>query len=356
MSAGIAGGHDLGQEVTFAGLPAADRFLAGPRTLAFLLGPSDPLDPFDAVLLQGQLQAPSGAQMSFEVSVQREGSWTSWQRMELHRYPNGRFWARVDTGPARGSILLRLVLDGDGTLDLHSVEAVTLEREPQGTPWLEQERPQQDLGAFQGPYHPRAEWDARPPLEPFVPDEPFRITLHHTSGPRPERWDEVVTEIRFLQDLHQRGRGWNDIGYHFVIDGSGRIFEGRPQTVLGAHTLANNAGNLGVAFMGNFNQDLPFSTHPTGHQIEAFLRLGRFLMDRYALSTKRLRGHRDYRATSCPGDHLYPRLPWLREELGRNETLEALPTLKILRLPWAGAAFPSVALPATPSPAWPTRP
>src|SRR6185295_11449301 len=134
----------------------------------------------------------------------------------------------------------------------------------------------------------------------------------------PESWDDALNEMKLIQDFHQRGRGWNDIAYHFLIDGSGRVFEGRPQTVVGSHTLANNDGNIGIAVMGTFQGDAEGNA-PNEKQKASLLELIRWLGGRYAVEAPLLRGHRDYKSTDCPGDHLYEKLPELRGALTSSQ-------------------------------------
>jgi hypothetical protein len=141
------------------------------------------------------------------------------------------------------------------------------------------------------------------------------MALHHTAGLRPEDPAEAEAEMRFLQDFHQRGRGWNDIGYHFVIDGAGRVYEGRPETAVGAHARGANEGNLGLSLMGRYAPD----GHRLGEgQWDAIVALGRRLRRAHRIEAEALRGHRDYSATDCPGD-LYPHLPALRSAIGAEE-------------------------------------
>ena len=61
--------------------------------------------------------------------------------------------------------------------------------------------------------------------------------------------------IRSIYTYHVRSNGWNDIGYNFLVDAYGRVFEGRAggidQPVIGAHTLGFNTGSVGIAVIGN---------------------------------------------------------------------------------------------------------
>lgn len=71
-----------------------------------------------------------------------------------------------------------------------------------------------------------------------------RIILHSTATP--EGRDVTVEEIR---DWHL-ARGWNDIGYHFVIYRNGTIKKGRDVSEQGAHTLGHNEDSIGIVYVG----------------------------------------------------------------------------------------------------------
>lgn len=106
-----------------------------------------------------------------------------------------------------------------------------------------------------------------------------------------------------IQRLHQR-RGFADIGYHFLIDAGGEVFEGRTLMARGAHVRGHNTGAIGVCLLGNFERGAP-----TAAQMDSLVALGRAL--RHALGVTHLAGHRDYpgQGTACPGRMLHPLLP-----------------------------------------------
>ena len=95
-------------------------------------------------------------------------------------------------------------------------------------------------------YWTREQWGAREPAG-IVSMDPNKkgVILHQTDGPPNQ-------SVSYIQDLHINKRKWSDIGYHFLIAGSGDIYEGRPIDKLGAHTGGKNTGNIGIAFMGKF--------------------------------------------------------------------------------------------------------
>ena len=71
------------------------------------------------------------------------------------------------------------------------------------------------------------------------------VILHCTATPA-----EMALTVKEIRRWHVEGRGWSDIGYHFVIHQDGTIEKGRHIDKVGAHTLGNNYGSIGVAYCG----------------------------------------------------------------------------------------------------------
>jgi N-acetylmuramoyl-L-alanine amidase len=170
---------------------------------------------------------------------------------------------------------------------------------------------------FAYPVLSRFEWGARLArrLQPSL-GRPFRITLHHTAGDETDSLNATIREVRAIQKYHQDGprRHWADIGYHFLIDGDGRVIEGRPVEALGAHAENHNRGNIGVALMGNFNED-----RPSAAQIESLKRLVSYLCARYRIDPATgLCMHMDLKGTACPGRHVAHMFPSLRSEISQR--------------------------------------
>ena len=76
-----------------------------------------------------------------------------------------------------------------------------------------------------------------------------KMTLHHSAGFSAETLEEGIAQMQAIQLFHQDIRGWSDIGYHFVIDKAGNIYQGRPETVIGAHTGGSNTETSEHAFL-----------------------------------------------------------------------------------------------------------
>jgi tetratricopeptide (TPR) repeat protein len=137
-----------------------------------------------------------------------------------------------------------------------------------------------------------------------------RITVHHTgegTPPGPASRATDAERMRNYQAFHVGERGWADIGYHFVIDPSGRIWEGREIRWQGAHAGndASNRGNIGVSLMGNFEHG-PLNSA----QRASLERLVRHLLSTYRVRRGELWTHQaikleyDLPGTACPGRHL----------------------------------------------------
>ncbi|MFH2204153.1 MAG: peptidoglycan recognition family protein [Elusimicrobiota bacterium] len=162
----------------------------------------------------------------------------------------------------------------------------------------------------------RLGWGAKKRKGEASPTTPVRMTVHHTEGNTPHGEQNTAQTARNIQHYHMVGRAlegkqaFQDIGYHFLIAGDGRVVQGRPSNMLGAHAHGANRGNLGIALMGNF-----MKKDPTPDQMESLKRLVAYLAVKYRVDPKKsgaLEGHAHHTATSCPGSLLMNKLAALR--------------------------------------------
>lgn len=126
------------------------------------------------------------------------------------------------------------------------------------------------------------------------------MVVHHTAGTPAYTYPDAVDTMRAMQRDHQQQNGWADIGYNYVIDRRGRVWEGRGFGIVGAHTFRQNTGTIGVSFMGNYE-----NLRPTLRQLAAY----RALRTRLRLQGARIRrttGHKFMpgQSTACPGRFL----------------------------------------------------
>jgi hypothetical protein len=153
----------------------------------------------------------------------------------------------------------------------------------------------------------RESWNATAPIASRLTraSGPWnRITIHHSAKDSKEMGTptrgNVADTIHDIQSFHMRGRSWGDIGYHFLVDPTGRVWQGRPLDYQGAHAQgANNVANIGICLIGDFNHE-----RPDPRALDALERLVDALCERHQIPRNRIYGHRRFAATECPGDAL----------------------------------------------------
>ncbi|GFO44102.1 hypothetical protein PoB_007060700 [Plakobranchus ocellatus] len=94
----------------------------------------------------------------------------------------------------------------------------------------------------------RSEWNARAPKSvSYLSHQPLQYAfIHHSAYPEEcLTKDSCAAAVRSFQDFHMDTRGWDDIGYSFLIGGEGTVFEGRGWDRVGAHTKGHNSVGLG---------------------------------------------------------------------------------------------------------------
>jgi N-acetylmuramoyl-L-alanine amidase len=179
---------------------------------------------------------------------------------------------------------------------------------------------------------PRSAWGAdetiRRGTPDYAPNVRFAI-VHHTAGPNDYSPSQAAAIMRGIQTYHVKSNGWNDIGYNFLVDRYGTVYEGRyggiDRNVIGAHARGFNTGAVGVAIIGTFGTaSVPAAASRSLEQLLAW-RLDLAHVDpkapvtvisggseRYLpgvpVTLRAVSGHRDTGQTSCPGDVLYAEL------------------------------------------------
>lgn len=132
------------------------------------------------------------------------------------------------------------------------------------------------------------------------------LVVHHSAVYKVDG----LTTLTEMQRLHRDDRGWADVGYHFMIDKDGTIYEGRDLTARGAHTAGFNTGSAGICLLGDFRFEAP-----SQEQLDAALALTRWLVE--LLSPTHLAGHKQFNpATICPGPFLVEQLEGLARVAG----------------------------------------
>lgn len=180
------------------------------------------------------------------------------------------------------------------------------------------------------PVYARSSWGADAPQCGASYCTTTHMAVHHTASSADyaaSTWSQAAANVKAIQAYHMYTNGWCDIGYNYLVSKQGWIFEGRAggDNVNGAHD-GHNCGSLGVAALGYFHT--PVNNAPTAALGDALAELGAWKFDQQGIAPfgsswyaglggtmTNLYGHRDVKATACPGDLLYNGLGALRSDI-----------------------------------------
>jgi hypothetical protein len=147
----------------------------------------------------------------------------------------------------------------------------------------------------------RSSWGAKKVGTVGSVHSPKQITIHHTATPNDDK-STVEERIRNIQNYHINTKKWKDIGYHFLISSDGRVWQGRENIErTGAHVAGHNNDNIGIAFIGDYQK-----VAVPQPMLDSAAKLIRWLCDKYGITMDRtnIKGHREWAATTCPGDYM----------------------------------------------------
>lgn len=135
------------------------------------------------------------------------------------------------------------------------------------------------------------------------------ITVHHDGMSVFTGSNDQATAARLelIRSSHTRSRGWADIGYHFIVDRNGKVWEGRGINWQGAHVKDHNEGNIGILALGNFDQQ-----SPPAAQVEGLRKHVVAVMKAYNIPASRVKTHQEWAATACPGRNMQAQIARLR--------------------------------------------
>lgn len=176
------------------------------------------------------------------------------------------------------------------------------------------------------------------------------VIVHHTAGSNDYTKDQSAGIVKGIYHYHATTLGWGDIGYNFLVDKYGQVFEGRDGTlasapgkmVVAGHAYGVNTGSMGISMMGNYSTVAPSQAQldSVGKIAGWFLRRGGHTKvtenaglkihatARYkagqTISLPRILGHRDVGYTECPGNVGYTYLGKIREIANADRTPEPI--------------------------------
>ena len=285
--------------------------------------------------------AAAGDSVNIELRLKADGGdWSPWQRIdELQAQADGRLygdnlvaWPQAREVQARifSSAPLPEALQDLAVVAIDAHAGPTTEQAAQAA--REQTRA---LAALGGPGVPqptvisRAEWGADEGWMTWTPTfvAVDKIIVHHTAS---SGGSDPAAEVRAIYHYHAVVRGWGDVGYNYLVDRWGNVYEGRAGglDVIGGHAYGWNEGSLGVSVLGCYdNWGCSSPQFPTADTLSAIADLAAWTSSRRWMDPRALRdydnggrtvttfvlsGHQDYASTACPGDNLYANMPYLR--------------------------------------------
>ncbi|MFJ3640148.1 N-acetylmuramoyl-L-alanine amidase [Streptomyces sp. NPDC090108] len=183
----------------------------------------------------------------------------------------------------------------------------------------------------------RVQWGADESMNDEASDygtEVKAVFVHHTVDANDYSCADSAAMVRAIRTYHIQSNGWKDIGYNFLVDKCGTIFEGRKggveRPVIGAHNPGFNTNTVGISVLGEYTSiDASDAAKASVARLAAWklgqyhydpaskvdltagLDNGKFKLGQTA-SFYRISGHRDGYSTECPGDKLYASLPGIR--------------------------------------------
>ena len=329
------GAAALGRGVT------ADRLLGrGPAVAT----PQTPTRRFDLVAVSWQRSQPGTA---VQVRVREGGSWTGWEPLDA-----GDDGPDAGTEGAGGSDPKATAPLLTGGADAVQVRVDTATGTPPGglrVDLVDGGRAAADAGPAAPPGSAaaatstpaiitRQQWGADERLVKGTPVVNARVRalfVHHTDTINSYSRAQAYAQVRAIYAFHTKVRGWNDIGYNFLVDRYGRVFEGRrgsiTAAVMGAHTGGFNTDSLGISVLGTF-----VAQAPPKAALDALAGVLAWKAAQYGINPRAgvtltsaggpytpfpagravrisaLSAHRDVDSTECPGEALYALMPWLR--------------------------------------------
>ena len=160
---------------------------------------------------------------------------------------------------------------------------------------------------------------------PDIDDTTYGAVVHHTAGSNSYSASQSASIVRGIYAYHVKSQGWCDIGYNFLVDKYGTVFEGRAGgvdlPVHGAHATSWNTNTVGVSMMANWDTATPTTTvlnsvaGVIAWKLEGYYRNPTGTVTLAGKKVNVIFGHGDVMSTSCPGKNMRSRMGDLRQRV-----------------------------------------
>ncbi|MFV0460115.1 MAG: N-acetylmuramoyl-L-alanine amidase [Actinomycetales bacterium] len=311
-------------------------------------------DPFDLVAVTWDDPEISADTTTVSIRVRENGRWTDWFGL-TEDSDDGPDPGSQDALGARGGSAPLLATSADAYQvkvdDVHGatpaglrIDTIAAGRSAADGRTPAQPAATADAMGVQPPIISRAQWGADESLRSGSPSYSSELkvgVVHHTDSTNSYSATQAAAQVRAIYAFHTKTRGWSDIGYNFLVDRFGRVYEGRyggiDRAVIGAHAGGYNTNTFGVSVLGSYTStSVPrdvltglsgiLSWKMAANAINPF---GASYLTSSGGGTARwpagdtrafanLIGHRDTGLTSCPGDRLYSLLGQLKASVAAN--------------------------------------
>lgn len=314
--------------------------------------------------------------VSVRIQVRENGEWTKWQKLDIEpRIEGGRpGTAPLWTGAPADAVAVEVTAESGTpsgvkvtTIDPGKAEVVTPVRSASFDP-TEQPGDEGTVEQVAADGTPsvvpmpsiitRSQWKAGAGTScsaPVTRPKALGVVMHHTAGSNTYTKAESAGIVRSYQTYHVKGHGWCDIGYNFLVDRFGQIFEGRKggmtNQVRAAHSGVDavNQYATGISMMGHFDY-----VKPSAAMQSAVVKLVGWRLKYFGVNPKGtystggrtykvITGHRDVVSTACPGKYGYQ---WLNQVGGLRDRV-ATYVSKATKAAGAPSAAPKFAAPAS---------
>ncbi|MGL5407106.1 MAG: N-acetylmuramoyl-L-alanine amidase, partial [Propionibacteriaceae bacterium] len=305
---------------------------------------------FDQVALSWE--AGGSTDLTAQIRLRKNDTWQSWQTLEIVESDKGRVGTDIPFVDDSNGIEVRLlgklganVSDVTATLINSQILPVTNSAEPKVSLSREDIFPKGASGGA-GIIIPRpniitreqwgansAYWNVKNVDGCASPLESIKgAVVHHTAGANGYTANESAGIVRGIYYYHAVQLGWCDIGYNFLVDQYGQIFQGRvgdlDRAMWGAHATYVNDESVGVSFLGNTQEIQPSEAAINSISSVIAWRFSQYGINPYGMATYiNSSGARDeqpaitghgllkYHNTTCPGTYLKNRLPDIRAKV-----------------------------------------